>query len=127
MMKTIRILLLITLVAGLSSCGSTIIVANHPQAQIYVNGVYEGTGTARITRAGIPKRTQLEAVLNHEVVAQREIRRQFDGAALFGGFFTYGIGFFTLWRYPKEVHLNANEGFPSRPEENIWERPPGSR
>ena len=126
-MKAIRILLLIVLVAGLSSCGTTIIVANHPRAQIYVDGVYEGTGTARITRAGIPKRTQLEAVLNHEVVAQREIRRQFDGAALFSGFFTYGIGFFALWRYPKAVHLDASGGFPAQPGESIWDKPPGSR
>lgn len=125
-MKNAAIVLgLVVLLLGFTSCGSTLITAESPNAEIYADGVFIGKGNAYIPRTGVPQRTDLEARKNGKVIGQEVIRRKFKFITFIGGMYTYGIGFIVFWKYPREVVIPVPNRLDEPPEPSIWDLPPG--
>lgn len=97
----LALLLLIT------SCGTTRIIANSPEANIYINNIKKGEGEVEIKRMGPPQKIKIYGEYNGSKSNEREIKREFDLSTLVLGLYTYGIGFAFGWRYPKEVFLQS--------------------
>ncbi|MEP4533117.1 MAG: hypothetical protein ABJ004_08520 [Cyclobacteriaceae bacterium] len=97
----LALLLLIT------SCGTTRIIANNPEADIYINNLKKGEGEVEIKRMGPPQKMKIYAEYYGSKSSERQIKREFDLSTLVLGLYTYGIGFAFGWRYPKEVFLQS--------------------
>lgn len=116
------------LIVILSSCGTTqLIVMNYPSAEIFVNGEYKGHGTVEIKRTGTPKKSNVVAKYQGIEIGSTLIKRKFDFVTFMVGYCTYGIGFFTCWRYPEMVYIPTED---SKPSNNTyvspWDVPPGN-
>lgn len=114
------------LLLGLTSCGTTYIIADYPAAEIFVDSTYIGKGTATITRAGVPKKAMVDAVYNGKVLTSVQIRRRFDGVTLLAGLFTNYLGFIFCWRYPKEINVHVPRTFLDEAGQSVWEQAPGT-
>ena len=83
-------------------CGTMNVKTNHPDAQIFLDGEYLGTGEVEVRSMGTPKTSTLTVVHNGQT-AERTIRRSFTATTLVAGFFTYASGWIWGWEYPNEV------------------------
>ncbi|MEO9477459.1 MAG: hypothetical protein ABJG41_18075 [Cyclobacteriaceae bacterium] len=129
-MKLLPVLLVLLLL--LASCGTSRIIATHPDADIYINNIKKGKGEVEIKRMGPPQKSKIYAQHNGSKSNERQIKREFDLGTLVLGLYTYGIGFAVGWRYPKEVFLqsspneirqiDAQDGIAN--EVSPWLRPP---
>ncbi|HOH99541.1 MAG TPA: hypothetical protein PLE85_03280 [Bacteroidales bacterium] len=110
----------------LTSCGSTRLIADNQRAEIYVDGRFQGMGTAYIPRTGIPVKATVSTFMKGRQTGEVEIKRHFTGTTFLLGWITYGTGFFWGWRYPREIYIPANRRSEEDPQQNIWMKPPGS-
>lgn len=124
------ILLLLFICIG---CGTTdVIVLNNQSADIYVNGEFIGKGVGQIKRTGTPKKSQATAKYQGQEIGSVLFKRHFDIVTFIGGFYTYGIGFFVLWRYPQTVYIPcespSDNNSPANKRDSvyksIWDKPP---
>jgi len=124
-MKPIFIFYLFLLLL-LVGCGKTRIITNASYTpNLYVNDQFVGKGSATITRTGPPKRITITAKYNGEQVGSMIVKRKFTGATCLIGYFSYGIGLVTAWRFPETIllplfALEYNE------ENNPWTNPANS-
>ncbi len=102
-MKGNFIILLIVMSTLLMSCGTTQLVVNNSDVDIYINGAKSGKGTATMTRSGPPKSVKVEAKYDGVLVGSKIVKRRFTGVTCLVGYLTYGIGLFTAWQYPETV------------------------
>jgi hypothetical protein len=128
MKSTVLYLILIVLLA--CGCGTTHLVTNNPNVDIYVNNQYKGKGDADITKTGPPKRIKVEARYHGGQVGIVSVKRKVTLVTFVVGLYTYGAGFIFCWSFPDTVFIptdNTNEqkvnAFDS--QESIWNLPPG--
>jgi hypothetical protein len=99
---------------------STQVRTDRPDARIYRDGEYLGTGTATTSSTGLPG----EVVFVVEADGQRRenpVSREFRTSTFFVGLFTYMTGWFWCWQLPAEVSLLA----PERSTVSRWQRSDG--
>jgi len=110
----------------MSSCGMSRITVNDPNAEIFVNNVYKGKGTAEVTRMGFPKKLHIEAKCNNSTVGSIIVKRKFDGVSLLMSICTRGYGFIFSFRYPKNILIPIIDAptESAKPKENIWMKKP---
>jgi hypothetical protein len=129
-MKNLALLLIAVILLG--SCGTTRIIATHPQADIYVNNVKKGQGEVSLKRMGPPQKAVVYAKYEGEKSDEKRIKREFDLATLIIGMYSYGLGLVLAWRYPNEVLLHTGppqeistqlDNKPSQPI-SPWQLPP---
>ncbi|MFT6868103.1 MAG: hypothetical protein ACJA08_002953 [Cyclobacteriaceae bacterium] len=106
-MRPFHILVLVSII-WLSSCGTTRIVTNNPDAVIYVNNVKKGKGPVEIKRMGPPQKTNIHAEYQGTKTDNQQIKREFDLGTLILGLYSYGVGLVVGWRYPKEILIPLN-------------------
>lgn len=95
---------LISILLLCTSCASyTQLVVTNSRADIYVNGVYKGQGTAKIKRNGAPRRSSITAKYRNIEIGNITTRRKFTIATAVVGYYTFGIGWFCFWQYPQTV------------------------
>ena len=114
---------LISLVAFLATgCGTMHIRTNQENADIYLDGKYLGTGSAKISSMGTPK-TSVVRVEHKGQVAERRVKREFTVKTVLFGLFSYGTGLFWAWDFPDEVFVHMEKA----PKEVIggWGEPLG--
>jgi hypothetical protein len=102
MMKKLRITFFFMLISfTFYQCGTTKIITDRGiNADIYVNGVIKGKKEAEIIRMGIPKKVDITAKYQGEIIGKTSARRKLDGATCLIGYLTNGIGLLVAWRYP---------------------------
>ncbi len=118
---------LLSLLLLFSSCVSyTQLIATNDRADIYVNGVYKGKGTAKIKRNGAPKRALITAKIGSREVGNITIRRKHDLVSLIVGYYTFGWGWIFYLHYPESVVIPIEA--PSQDGQYIspWDTKPGS-
>jgi hypothetical protein len=111
-----------------TSCGTTQIVCNNADASIYVNGMMKGHGSTSITRMGPPKKIQIEARYNGDLIGSMDAHRNFDWATCCVGYFTYGIGLVFAWRFPETIIIPLKQNIQNDqniPGGSVWDLPPG--
>jgi len=126
MKKNILIFYILLLSLGLASCGTTKIVTDRNlNADIYINNVNMGRKSVEINRTGPPKKIMITAKYNGLTIGSIEQRRKFELSTCLIGYFTYGIGLLTAWRYPEIIII------PTIPQENDgispWDMPQKSK
>ncbi len=89
----------------LSNCGTTLLVADRPTQEIFVNGVYKGKGVVKIQRAGVYSSKTIVAKQRDKIVGQTNISRNFDLTTLIVGYLSFGVGLVTYWRFPGIVKI----------------------
>ncbi len=112
-------------------CGTTkIMVDQNVHADIYLNGVKKAQNYLEITRTGFPKRIELAAKYQGQTLGNISVRRKFEWTTFLVGYFTYGIGFLTAWRFPEQIIIpsiktdNAEEISPwDMPQKSVWMKP----
>jgi hypothetical protein len=113
------------------ACGTTRIVTDQNiNADIYLNGVKKGQKNIEIRRTGFPERIQLSAKYQGQELGSISVRRKFEWSTFLIGYFTYGIGFLTAWRFPELItiptaKINPEEDFSpwDMPQKSIWMQP----
>lgn len=113
-----RSLIVATVLVGVGC--STQVRTDRPDARIYRDGEYLGTGTATTSSTGFPG----EVVFVVEADGQRRenpVTREFRTSTFFVGLFTYATGWLWCWQLPAEVNLLA----PERPAVSLWKRQGG--
>jgi hypothetical protein len=132
-----RYLLLFTAVVMLFGCSRTIIRAEDPDAGIYMDDRYLGTGTANIASIGPPNTANIELKIDDEVVGQAFMSRSFNWKTILFGLCSYYTGFYWAWYYPEEQHVSLyskhrkfknsglSESVWTHPENSIWMQPVG--
>lgn len=108
--------LFVAMVLVAAGC-STQIRTDRPDARIYRDGEYLGTGTATTSSTGFPG----EVVFVVEADGQRRenpVSREFRTSTFFAGLMTYMTGWLWCWQLPAEVDLLA----PERPAVSLWQR-----
>lgn len=127
MIRSCIFLLSISLLLG--SCGTTQLVTNNANVEIYVNNNFKGKGQATVTRTGPPQKMHVEARYQGERVGEINVKRKFEVITLIAGCYSYGLGWFITWRYPATVIIpttnETDENKSSEPHLNVWELPPG--
>jgi len=123
-----KLILTCVMLLVLVSCGSTHLVTNNANVDIFVNNQFKGKGQTTITRTGPPQKIHIDAKYNGRQVGAMNLRREVDFVTILTGLYTYGIGFFFTWRYPETViipidDIREKKSFDSR--ESIWNLPPG--
>jgi hypothetical protein len=109
----------------LASCGTTHLVVLNPDADIYVNHVYKGTGTATLVRTGPPRKVTAEVRYMGRTIGSIDLKRKFDLVTLFAGCYSYGLGFICAWRYPGLVIVPVENHSCFGDNQSIWDKPPG--
>jgi len=112
-------------------CGTTkIMVDQNIHADIYLNGVKKAQNYLEITRTGFPRRIELAAKYQGQSLGTISVRRKFEWTTFLVGYFTYGIGFLTAWRFPEQIIIpiininGAEEISPwDMPRSGIWMKP----
>lgn len=109
-MKTFKyFIFFIVLVVFFSSCGTTYVVVQYPDAEIYKNGKFIGKNVGEMTKYGLPGKAKLEARFRNQVIGQCEVSRKFNENSVVFGLFTYGVGFIvTAFKYPGYVIVPLN-------------------
>ena len=115
----------------LIGCGTTrIITDQNINADIYLNGIKKGQRNIEITRTGVPKRIELSAKYQGQALGSISVRRKFEWTTFLIGYFTYGIGFITAWRFPDVIMIptskinNEDDLSPwDTPQKSIWMKP----
>lgn len=114
-----------------TSCGTTSIIS-HSEADIYVNNSRMGKGMVEITRTGFPQKKHITIKYEGRTEKEEIIKRKFELITLVAGFYTYGIGWITCWRYPSSIFLpidtpQNNKKFAKDVwrEKSKWAKPPG--
>lgn len=126
-----KLVLYIAVVFIFASCGTTSIIS-HSEADIYVNNSRMGKGMVEITRTGFPQKKHITIKYEGRTEKEETIKRKFDILTFVAGWYTYGIGWITCWRYPSSVFLPVES--PLNNEEYVkdtwrkqskWTNPPG--
>jgi len=115
----------------LTGCGTTrIVVDQNVNADIYLNGVKKAQNYLEITRTGTPKRIELSAKYQGQELGKISVRRKFEWTTFLVGYFTYGIGFLTAWRFPeqivipvKRIDMDIASNPWDTPRKSIWMKP----
>lgn len=127
-MKIYLVFVLILMIL-VSACGTTQLISNNPDAEIYVNGYLKGKGIAGIQRTGPPSRIKVEARLNGETIGNIDGKRHITILSILVGVYTYGIGFFFTWKYPDMIVIpvrnTENKGWSDENAKSVWDLPPG--
>jgi hypothetical protein len=113
------------------ACGTTRIVTDqNVNADIYLNGIKKGQKNIEIQRTGMPKKIELSAKYQGQALGSISVRRKFEWSTFLIGYFTYGIGFITAWRFPDVIiiptsKINSAEDFSpwDIPQNSIWMKP----
>ncbi len=103
----IKLLILVSIL--LSSCGTSYVLVQYPDAELYKNGKFIGKNVGEIPRYGLPGKAQIEARVQNKVIGTCEVRRTINESALLVGLFTYGTGFFFSFSYPGCVLVPLNQ------------------
>ena len=129
-MKARFILLFLSCLILLSSCGTTQLLVLEPNTDIYIDGNKRGTGKVTIQRMGPPHRIHVTAVRNGETVGAIDVRRKIDAVTVLFGLCTYYTGFLFAWRYPDLVMIPStpvnNNSYDKQKRVSQWDLPPGS-
>jgi hypothetical protein len=94
-----------------------------------VNGEFKGKKIAEISRMGPPKKIDVVAKYEGETIGNIMVKRKFDMATCLVGYFTYGIGLFTAWRFPSCIVIPTHYELDKRnspwdyPRNNVWMNP----
>jgi len=113
-------------------CGTTRIVTDqNVSADIYLNGIRQGQKEIKIQRSGIPKKIELTAKYQGETIGNLSVSRKFEWTTCLIGYFTYGIGLLTAWRFPEVIiipttKINSEEYISpwDTPQKSIWMKSP---
>ncbi len=100
--------LAVLLTAG---CGTTQIVANDPQARIWVDGEFVGRGHGEVRKVGFPGSAHVLAKTDDGRIVNQSMKRSFGWTAGLLGFLTYGVCFIACWEYPNALYVDL----PARP------------
>ena len=105
-------------------------VDQNVNADIYLNGIKKGQNYFEITRTGMPKRIELSAKYHGQEVGKISVRRKFEWTTFLVGYFTYGIGFLTAWRFPEQIvipttPIDINDAYSpwNAPRKSVWMKP----
>ena len=99
--------LAVAVALGTGGCTAQI-RADRPDARIYLDGEYIGTGSAEASSMGLPG----EVVFTVEADGQKRdnpVRRSFRVGTFVAGMFTYATGWLWAWQLPAEVQLLSPE------------------
>ncbi len=126
-MKTrLQIFLPIILLAILvSSCGTTQLMVDNKNADIYVDGQKVGKGIAEIQRMGLPQKANISAKYHGQEVGSMVIKRKFDGVTCMVAYFA-GVAAIFAFRYPALVMIPTTIPSEGDRVRSIWLEPPGS-
>ncbi len=126
-----KLVLYIAVALIFTSCGTTSIIS-HSDADIYINNSRMGKGMVEITRTGFPQKKHITIKYEGRTEKEETIKRKFELITLVSGFYTYGIGWITCWRYPSSIFLHIDTQQNSKKfakdawrEKSIWAKPPG--
>ena len=128
-----RIISFLVLILLLSSCGTTQILVNRSDIDIFVDNVHKGKGRAELIRTGAPMSKTLTAKYNGQTVGEIIIKRHVNFETVLAGLLTidpfFGVGFLLCWKYPETVIIptNLSDNLPfNKPsnKESIWLQPP---
>jgi hypothetical protein len=111
-----------------TGCGTTYLVTNNANVDIYVNNQYKGKGEATLTRTGIPQKVHIDAKYNNKQVGSMDLHRKVKVITVIIGLYTYGIGFFLSWKYPETVVIPINDLQEKKTFDkkgSVWDLPPG--
>jgi hypothetical protein len=104
------------------SCGTTRIVTERKiNADIFVNGVNKGKNEVKIQQMGFPKKIEIEAKYQGEILGSIHAHRKFTLITFLVGYCT-GIGFLTAWTFP-DVIIIPTKNFMSDELKNSWDSP----
>jgi hypothetical protein len=117
----------------LAGCGSTRIVSQDPNAEIFLDDQWIGVGEAHVDRVGPPRHAALEARKGGRTVGKWQMSRSFTGMTVVWGLCSYYTGFYWGWYYPKEVTIPLTAAYDApgpaskspwmEPGESVWMRP----
>ena len=112
----------------LYGCGTTTILVNNSDVDLYVNNVYKGKGHVEVCRTGFPKRLYIEAKYKGASVGELIVKRKLDGTSCLAGYFTYGVGLLFTFRYPASIVVPTSLDIKIQNihQESIWKRPPNN-
>ena len=121
-----KIVLLISAVLVITSCGTSEIICKKADVDIYVNGINKGKGIVKLKRMGIPRKSVVSARYNNEEIGQITVKRKIDGVTIILGLVTNYTAFLWAWRYPAVIEIPIKNESPVIPSENksIWMNPP---
>jgi hypothetical protein len=121
-----------TLLVG---CTTTRIISTDPQAEIYLDDSYVGSGSGTVKSIGWPHSAKVEARNNGEVLATAEMSRSFTWTTALIACISYGTGLLWAWEYPDQFTIvvpyamrgktKANDPWSRSPlngNESIWAR-----
>ncbi|MBT3207972.1 MAG: hypothetical protein HN704_15735 [Bacteroidetes bacterium] len=127
-MKSIlyKIVYFFTIAVLFSSCGTTKIIADNNEVDIYIDGSKKGKGSVEIRRMGVPKKIDVVAKFRTKEVGTLQLKRKFDFVTFLTGYFSYGMGFIFGWRFPEMVTIPTKSIDETKKTKSIWDEPPGS-
>ncbi len=111
------------------SCGTSVITCDDPNADIYIDDEYIGTGQAEMSSLGPPKTVRVEARRGTAVIGETSMSRKFVFSTVLWGMISYYTGFYWGWYYPDAVYipLNNHDGNYQSPwdypRKSIWMQP----
>jgi len=115
------------------SCGTSTIVVNNANVEIYANNEYKGKGTAEIKRTGFPQKTNLEAKYEGKTVGQLVIKRKPNTGAIVLSCLAGGIGIpILLFTFHYSDMITIPIDYIEQPgnkkvnKESIWNKPPST-
>ncbi|MEE2789401.1 MAG: hypothetical protein VX589_18835 [Myxococcota bacterium] len=89
-------------------CAATRIYTNQPNATIYIDGRYAGTGEAQLDNLGPPNEVEIKVVHGSQT-AVRRVHRRFRFTTLLVGLCTFYTGLYWAWRYPDDVEVDLHQ------------------
>lgn len=98
-----RILLLSSLL--LAGCGSTRILSECNDCDIYMDGRYIGQGSAKVSSMGTPHTAHLEARKGEQVLGSADMKRSIEVSTVVLGCFSYFTALYWGQYYPDYVYI----------------------
>ncbi len=111
-------------------CGTTDIMVNNSNVDIYINGAHKGKGSVAIKRTGPPKKAHIKAKYKGYLVGETTIKRKMTSSTAIIGLFSYGLGLVFCWQYPDFLVVAIKNEMMEQMDsvqggKNIWMAPPG--